>query len=176
MLPLVVLGFALFAIVTLRRPAVGGSQNANALAPRGLTLPSSVPAFNARSVEGHRVLAFSKPAQRILLHNFDAQKWVVQSIEGPGVYRIGPGSPQSVKASALVKQGALVGHVYMATAPEHDGAGTLVAIAPPGSTPLGTSQLPVANLPYGDPTPAVNAIEGGSNLLVLFASFAEILV
>jgi len=75
-----------------------------------------------------------------------------------------------------VKQGALIGHVYMGSAPERDGVGTLVAIAPPGSTPLGTSQLPVATLPYGDPAPAVNAIEGGTNLLVLFASFAEVLV
>ncbi len=175
MLPLVVLGFALFAIGVLRKPARAALPAAPPK-PAGLVLPSNVPTFQARNVERRSVLAFTKPAQRILLHNFDARGWVVQAIEGPGVYRIGPGPASSVKASTLLKQAALVGHVYMATAPERDGAGTLVAIAPPGTTPIGTSELPVATLRNGNAEPAVQAVENGSNLLVLFASFAEVLV
>ena len=174
MIPFVVLGLALFAIGVLRKPA---SPNAPQLAakPAGLTLPANVPAFAARSVDGQRVLAFTRPAQRILLHNFDAQHWVVQSIEGPGVYRIGPGDPNSVKASALVKQLALVGHVSVSSAPND--AGALLVATPPGQALRSAQGVPVAvDDSGGDPTWIVGAIEEGQNVLVLLVSFAEVLV
>lgn len=144
--------------------------------PEGLELPklpASVEPFASVRVDGMvDLLAYSRAARNLLLRNMDRAGWVVQSIEGAGVFFVGPGDPRSMRASDAIRASADVAHVWMSS--QGDGEGTLIQLSPPNALP--GDGPPLAVLPAHEHMGEVAAsIHSGAHYLLLLSPALEIL-